>query len=407
MRNARPSRILQLELINDEIQRQNVNQLDLANSIGKAVSSLNSFLTGKIKKESIFDEYVKDTQAFLFPDLRSADEFYDLIIKKIIGGIPGVRHCLSFGETQTLWYPAFSTWERDKEGRANEYQFELDLDVLHLDPELKEAAELTRSKIESGEYKIQNGELLHIKQAIWWPPTEPEERIELKAKLVPHEYALFYTLTTAEHGRALRKKRLQQWQKGQIIPELSPGLGINIGIQSSDGAFILGRRSGSHGPRRGQIDVGAVEGFDLDRDILDRGLPRRTGERFDIEKIAYRALSEEFGISEKAISSIKYLGFGYDLQYCQWNVIALASVELPAEKIVRKNKYAPHGQEFLELYPIYGGAAEVFRALSRELEQVWSCGLAVAYFSLLNMYGEDAVELAVEGLDLRRQEQIV
>lgn len=409
-RREKPGRRHSRAVLTSEMEAKGITQVILAEAIGKSTGALSRAIKDDTTGEATFEEYLRD----IIPHLGYGclDEFYDAVRLRTTGGIPGADYCIDVGETRTLWYAATRTYERGSEGRADDYVLTLNVDQeLRLDPELSRAVQQTKAERQAGKWHFENGELLHFAQAQWRPPVGPEERHVLRGTLVPHEYATFFTLNSTPHGRELLHERLRRWKRAEIIPELAGGVGINVAIATTAGEFVLGRRAAAiagapAGPRPEQLDVGAVEGLHKVKDIEPRGLQVATGAHWDMTFTAQRALREEYGIRPGDIAALRFLGFGVDLQYSQWNILALAVTRLNGEEIRRRNRRAIDGEEFLETFAVGGGPRAVFERMALERRQIWSCGVALAYFAMINLHGEDNTERAIEGLDLRRLDQM-
>jgi len=153
--------------------------------------------------------------------------------------------------------------------------------------------------------------------------------------------------------------------------------------------MMFGRRFRNAGARPHELDVGAVEGpalMDFD-----------AGGHADVPDVMLRGVSEEYGVSPNQVTDIKVLGFGYDLQWAQWNFLGLARVDLPARKIrARHRRVAAHGAEYKETIGVPATPHDVFKVLSNELKGTWSCGLATAYYALTHLHGVEEVEKAAD-----------
>lgn len=334
-----------------------------------------------------------------------ADALYAAARARETGDLPGAYHCLSVGATETLWFHACGTGSADDDMRASDFKFILDLSPkarIVLDDEMRAAVDRTKGEQEGGLHQFENNQVFFMRQADFNLPRGRDERTTVRATLVLDEYALFYTLTRSEHGRSLLWKRMQSWQKGEVIPVLSGGVGIGIAILSSDGKFIFGRREISQGPRPQQLDVGSVEGFSPRMDFERRSPPRQliSNKSLDVDWAARRGLREEYGIEADEIASLHYLGFGYDLEYGQWNVMALAQVSKTGEQIERRRKYAKH-QEFWETIRVAAKPKPVFETIAADKNPVWSFGIALSFFSMVRLHGKRKAESVAEGVNMR------
>lgn len=171
------------------------------------------------------------------------------------------------------------------------------------------------------------------------------------------------------------------------IPFLAVGFGVGLAIVTRDNQIALTRRSDTVGARRGELDVSVVEGV---HPVLDRSA---TSTAPDLYHTAVRGAAEELAI-DLAPADVRFLGFGVDLQYYQWNMLGCARTGLTAAEILARRSRGASGKweacriEFAD-FELHG-----LLRLLRDTT-IWSSGCCTIYWALVNAFGNEATSRAV------------
>lgn len=270
---------------------------------------------------------------------------------------------------------------------------------LTLPPEIeaRRAAieERERAKRAAGQVYQWNGPLLALERyAIG--RSVPNEDLEVTFTLRPTDYFTFQAtvasldadLFPGPPNLTIREKYLKDHDHSQPIPFLANGFGVALVIFTSDQKLLLYRRHDSTGVRAGQIDASVVEGVHptLDRSIMHRGP--------DLYHTAIRGAEEELGI-ELVQDQIAFLGFGVDLEYYQWNMLAVAHASETSSTVLERYRRGTSGKwESKKIEIIDSTPPFVFNYLRKE--KLWSTGIVAIYWALVHEYGRKRVELAAK-----------
>lgn len=172
------------------------------------------------------------------------------------------------------------------------------------------------------------------------------------------------------------------------IPFLANGFGVALVVVSKDDKLILTRRSSTTGIRTGELDISILEGVHPDKDCPNH-FP-------DLYKTAIRGAREELGIEEDEIENIKFLGFGVDWDYYQWNIIGFVKISENADYVKERYLRGTPGKWETEniLEPIKSDPKFVFEKLKEN--KIWSTGFVAIYWTLLYNHKKKNVEEAAE-----------
>jgi transcriptional regulator with XRE-family HTH domain len=360
----------------------------LAIELNMGAGTLSDLLNGVSRRESTIRRNGERVCAKL------GCSFEDIIKQAKYGAVHGLEssyHCIEIGENLTLWYRYAGNGISPISPADISLQFDRSLgETLHLSPRVEQLVRRVLHERDQGRHTFENNPLLTIFGGKAFPPIGIDERDGVELKLGATDYAICYALRRTEEGQRYFRALVNDWTpEDPFDPIIAQGLGVNVAIVSNDEQMIFGRRFENAGARPQELDVGAVEGFAL-KDFDAAG-------QAEVPDVMVRGVSEEYGISTEQITDIKVLGFGYDLQWAQWNFLGLAWVDVPAQKIRRRHKgLAAHGLEYIDTIAVPATPKEVFEGLSREPKGVWSCGLATAYYALVHLHGADAVEKAAD-----------
>ena len=376
------------EALKKQIRDEGWTQEKLSHEIGMNLTTLNELLNGVSKQE---DTVIKNAKRVC----EVLEITFDELLKKVkygdVHGLESSYHCIEIGENLTLWYRFAGNGMAPISPADISLQLDRSLgETLHLSPRVEQLVRQVLHERDQGKHTFENNPLLTIFSGKAFPPIGIDERDGVELKLGATDYAICYALRRTEEGRKYFRALVNDWTPEKPFdPIIAQGLGVNVAIVSNDEQMIFGRRFENAGARPQELDVGAVEGFAL-KDFDAAG-------RAEVPDVMVRGVSEEYGISTEQLTDIKVLGFGYDLQWAQWNFLGLAWVDVPAQKIRRRHKgLAVHGLEYIDTIAVPATPNEVFEGLSHEPKGVWSCGLATAYYALVHLHGADAVEKAAD-----------
>lgn len=376
------------EALKKQIRDEGWTQEKLSHEIGMNLTTLNELLNGVSKQE---DTVIKNAKRVC----EVLEITFDELLKKVkygdVHGLESSYHCIEIGENLTLWYRFAGNGMAPISPADISLQLDRSLgETLHLSPRVEQLVRQVLHERDQGKHTFENNPLLTIFSGKAFPPIGIDERDGVELKLGATDYAICYALRRTEEGRKYFRALVNDWTPEKPFdPIIAQGLGVNVAIVSNDEQMIFGRRFENAGARPQELDVGAVEGFAL-KDFDAAG-------RAEVPDVMVRGVSEEYGISTEQLTDIKVLGFGYDLQWAQWNFLGLARVDVPAQKIRRRHKgLAVHGLEYIDTIAVPATPNEVFEGLSHEPKGVWSCGLATAYYALVHLHGADAVEKAAD-----------
>lgn len=307
--------------------------------------------------------------------------------------------CLPIGRTQTLWWRATGNGERGKEIRVPNISCTFHRGKRPLyPPELQAIIDDVRRDWKNGLYQFRNDSRPALEHLDVWPPAGPDEDRMLRVDCGETDYAAFYAIARHDDGRKIKDAILREWNpdNGPLF-YLSPAVGVNVAIFTEDKKFLFGMRSPTQEMRRGEYDVGSVEGVSIKKDV-------ERNNRFDLYAVARRGIWEEYRIAEVDIKELHILAFGYDLQYCSWNAIAVCYVNRPATAIRRRIKQvAIDHTEYADVIAKDDTPEAVFEFLRDK--RFWSCGFATAFYTMVHRWGADRVLEATDNFQMADESQ--
>lgn len=192
-------------------------------------------------------------------------------------------------------------------------------------------------------------------------------------------------------GKTIREEYIPHENLERVEPVLANGFGIVLVIITSDENIIMTKRTNVSGARGNEIDVSVVEGVHplLDRHSLNDGP--------DLFNTAVRGANEELGIIiNKDI--IKFLGYGVDLDYYQWNMIGYAYVPYTAREIqdIRSRGTSGKWENSLLIYKNFT-PKEVANIIVNE--EMWSTAKVALYWTAVRELGKNNVDRALDKMD--------
>jgi len=376
------------EVLKEKMREAGCTQETMLEKVSMSGGTLSGFLNGVHKKEDTVRQHGEEVCAAL------GCHYKDIVREAKYRGVHGfesAHHAIEIGDNLTLWYRFAGDGVTPIAAGDIHLQFDDALgETLYLSPTVERLVRQVLHERDQGKHTFENNPLLTIFAGKGFPPKGSDERPSIELKLGATDYAICYALRRTEEGQAYFRELVNDWTPEKPFdPIIAQGLGVNVAVISNDEHMIFGRRFEKAGARPHELDVGAVEGFAL--------MDFDTAGQAEVPDVMVRGVCEEYGISPGQVTEIKVLGFGYDLQWAQWNFLGLAFVDLPARKIRARHKgLAAHGAEYKETTAVPATPEQVFQVLSSESRGGWSCGLATAYYALIHLHGPDAVEQAAD-----------
>lgn len=317
------------------------------------------------------------------------------------------KDCIQIGKLKTLWFRAIGSGIRRQEIMPENIIIKFDDKDIVFGRNIDGHVTRTRNLVKKdGVYRSENGtvftnnSIYAISNLSTWPPVGHDEDRSLELTLLKTDYAAFWTMLNVENAKRERMNCLRQWNLDDGFDSLfGLGVGVNVAIFTSDDKMIFAVRSSTQGARRDELDVGSVEGLSFHRDPPPSP---------SLLKVCERAVNEEFAIEPSHVSGMYILGFGFDMQYCQWNAIAVCYTNMNSERLTRRqNQFANDVREFKGVYAISSEPEYVASWLSKQDRILWSCGLATTFYALIHKYGAQKVEDAFETFNVKEPERYV
>ncbi|AMV12327.1 hypothetical protein ABS784_16395 [Geobacillus sp. G4] len=277
------------------------------------------------------------------------------------------------------------------ETRVNNHAVELPSDLKILRREIEKAED---AKKQRGESYSWNGPLLSLeKYSIL--RTKVNEDMKVIFSFVPSDYYTFKALNMnldkqLPSGYTIREKYLAGNTVRQPIPALANGVGVAITVITSDNYVILTKRSPESGVRPNELDISVVEAIHPSHDR------KAVGQGPDLFNTAVRGAEEELGVVIPR-ENIKFLGFGVDEQYYQWNIIGIAHCKEKAEEIMKqRSRGIPGKWEMEQILFIPFKIRDVLYTIKNE--KMWSTAKVALYWSLVFEYTKRGVDKEAEKL---------
>ena len=328
-------------------------------------------------------------------------EFEALVRDLTSYGLKHGHRCLRVGSTPTLWWHMTGLVDGSPAIDCHNIEVRWDPSIAFEPNEALE--ELARgARKNPGKHKAYlDNPRLAVAAADWGGSRGRDRRPWITLRTYPVPYVYPFALRQPGRGRQYIRERMQQWRPdGPLQPDTSLSIGVHVALSTRDGRFILAQRSELVGLRKGELEVGAVEGLSFQEDVIDAGLQETSAGRIDLERVVNRALKDEYGIDKERVKEVVFLGAGFDLQYAQWNVLALANLACSGDDVIEAQKTAPDSFEHSNVWAVPETPRDVFEAMHRKDEAIWSSGIVLAYLSLVQNFTRDEVDAAARGMDL-------
>jgi hypothetical protein len=260
----------------------------------------------------------------------------------------------------------------------------------------KQIEKIEETKKQNGESHSWNGPLFSLeKYSIL--RTNINEDMKVIFSFVPSDYYTFKALNTnleqqLPSGSTIREAYLKNATAKQPVVALANGFGVAVVVVTADGQTILTRRSDDSGVRPGELDIGIVEAVHPSQDR------EPTGQGPDLFSTAVRGAKEELGLTVSK-NDVKFLGFGVDEQYYQWNIIGLLQCKETTEEILEQRSRGISGKWELEQLVFVPFKIEPILKIIKE-EKMWSTAKVALYWSLVFEYSKRMVDKQVNKMFL-------
>lgn len=190
-----------------------------------------------------------------------------------------------------------------------------------------------------------------------------------------------------DSGKSIGEKFIPYEQLEKVEPILANGFGIALVVITSDENIILTKRTSISGARGNEMDIGVVEGV---HPLLDR---HSVNDGPDLFNTAVRGANEELGIIINK-DQIKFLGYGIDLDFYQWNMIGFAHVPYTANDIqnIRSRGTSGKWENTLLIFKNFSSktVAEIIAN-----ETMWSTSKTALYWTAVRELGKNNIDRAL------------
>lgn len=393
-----------IRVLHSEVKKRGLTQGALADELELQPSQLSHFFNHKMSDPKAINRIIDKLIAYFHLEKKAT---YAKAMHIELHGLESAEHCMYLGDNLSLWYSRIGDGITPIAEKNIDLIFAPDEKVVWPD-RMDRIVASVRQDHSGGRLKFTNNPLLTIMSGETSAWKGVGEDFYVKLVFAQTDYAALVALRGTEDGRKLLREYIEGWSPDILFESATgQGVGINVVVVSSDQQLIFGRRSAAVGIRKNQLDVSSVEGLSVEHDIKSQAAGSR--HRFDLTPVGFRAIREELGVTENKVGAFSILNFGFDLQYAQWNFIALAQVKLTAREIRNRHRsVASQGVEYRELEWIgCDSSRRVFEFISGKKEPFWSCGLVSVYYSLIHMHGIDAVEDALNGIKFHPPERFI
>lgn len=191
-------------------------------------------------------------------------------------------------------------------------------------------------------------------------------------------------------GKTIREKYIPRYNLEQVQPILANGFGVVLVVITGDEEVILIKRASTSGARANGFDVSVVEGVHptLDQDPLNEGP--------NLFKAAIRGAYEELGleIDEK---QIRFLGYGIDLDFYQWNIIGHVHIKETAKEVVAIRSRGASGKwESKQI--VFENFTPKNIAHLIVYKPMWSTAKVALYWTAVKHLGKNNIDRAIKNL---------
>ncbi|MCJ8008000.1 hypothetical protein ACFFF5_21425 [Lederbergia wuyishanensis] len=194
-------------------------------------------------------------------------------------------------------------------------------------------------------------------------------------------------------GKTVAETYIPYEQLENVVPFLANGFGVGLVIITSDENIIFSQRTGSSGARGNQMDISVVEGV---HPILDR---HSVNDGPDLFKTAVRGANEELGLIINP-DIIKFLGYGIDVDYYQWNMLGYAHVPHTAMEIqnIRSRGTSGKWENSLLLFENFTPKNVAELIVTKDM---WSTAKVALYWTAVRELGKNNIDRALKSVSKR------
>lgn len=322
---------------------------------------------GGFKTERKIREFLRFVSKAL--DLREED-FIDFDPETTVIGSRIYRDLLYVGKTRTLWVSRFGHGE---EILLEDVRVKISDKMVELPPEFTAVWSEEVEKIRNDPRHF-DGTQICLLNVHDYRSDEAERQVIVECGL--NRYSTYQAVTVNIDGVKKKYKYLRDWVVTNApIPFLSQGVGVHVAVVTEDSKLIFVKRAvrAGVGVRSGEVDLGAVEGLSKHLDLNMQEDMREA----NLESVIQRSVREELGILKEDIISYTLFGFGYDLQYTQWNFLAKVVLNIGSKELLNQRfpKYAKTKTEFDDVFAVDVDPDVILRTI--ESARIWSSAMAL------------------------------
>lgn len=190
-----------------------------------------------------------------------------------------------------------------------------------------------------------------------------------------------------DSGESIREKYIPD-ELEKIQPLLANGFGVVLVVITDDEDVILTKRTQVSGARGNELDVSVVEGVHptLDLDHASDGP--------NLFNVAVRGANEELGINIDE-NLVRFLGYGIDLDYYQWNMIGFAHLPQSSKEIksIRSRGTSGKWENTLLIYEKFTPKNIARLIIEKDM---WSTARVALYWTAVRELGKMNIDRAIK-----------
>lgn len=162
-----------------------------------------------------------------------------------------------------------------------------------------------------------------------------------------------------------------------VVPYLARHVGIAALIITKDDVLIVTKRDENTGARPGEFDVSVVEGIEPTKDADMSGEVNK----IDVFRAVMRGCEEEMGF-RPSLEEVSILGFGVDMQWYQFNFLAIVKTRLTYQEILENRNGRAKDSWETRVVPKRRNVDDVLKLINNE--KMWGFASVLLYWSLLD-----------------------
>jgi hypothetical protein len=305
-------------------------------------------------------------------------------------------HLFSIGNTKTQFFVV------DGDGQSEFKPENIECRVIHDNFPLPEELEIIKQEIAAQEKEKELNGLEHK----WNGPlyglakyrhsrSADQEDMTVLFNFFKTDYFTFLATNmqlnrTLNSGKTIGEEYIPYNQLEKVQTNLANGFGIVLIIITSDENIILTQRTEISGARGSEMDISVVEGV---HPLLDR---HSSNDGPDLFNTAVRGANEELGIIiNKDI--IKFLGYGVDLDFYQWNMVGYAHVPQTAQEIkdIRSRGTSGKWENSLLVFKNFTPKNVADLIVN---EDMWSTAKVALYWTAVRELGKNKIDRALNNI---------